>query len=272
MNAFFRFLSAVGYYGSLKFLWGSERIRQAADETFTSSAEAIGMAFDIQQDADVKSFQTLRNGVGKVELILEEKRETLGELNAEEQKLLTRREGIATAIEHAEAAGNAADLTEAKAAWDRNEARLKQIDEQQEQIEGIISTQEKSLAGHFATLTKLQARIQSMSAEKAEAVAEFVSLNALNELEDQLNGIKVSMESGPLNAVQKKIKDLRGQARVNNKLRGADVNVQDAKFDDLGAMATSSQSLDAFMAARKAKKAAETGSTEPAEKAERPKI
>ncbi len=269
---FFRILSAIGYYASFKFLWGSEKIRRAADRQFTTSAEGVGMAFDLHQQGLVKNFNELRDAIAQVEGVLEDQRQQLEVLNQEEQTLLGRREGALKKFEAAEAAGNAADANQHQDAFDRFDGRIQEIEAQQADLDARIKQQEGAMSGHFARLTKMQAEIHRLPADKAKAIADFVSNKKIVELSDRLNGIQDSLDRGPIDAVLANNRELSAKARIADRMAGADVAVQDAMYDQAGKQSTSSDRMRAMLAARKAEKAAETGSTEPAEKAERPKF
>jgi chromosome segregation ATPase len=272
MGAILRLLSAIGYYGSFKFLWGSEQIRRAADRQFTSSAEGVGMAFDLHQQDLVKNFNELRNAIAQVEGVLEDQRQQLASLNEEETKLLGRREGALSKFEAANAAGNAAEATQHQEAFDRFDGRIQEIESQQADLESRIKQQEGAMKGHFARLTKMQAEIQKLPAEKAKAIADFVSNNKIVELSDRLNGIQDSLNRGPIDAVLSHNRELSAKARIADKMAGANVAVQDAMYDEAGQQSTSSDRMRAMLAARKAEKSVATGEAAPTEKAERPNI
>ncbi len=268
-----RFFGAMWYYVSFKFLWGAEAIRQAADKTFTSSAAGVAKAYDIEHDKRVKEYKSLREAVSQVEAVLEDSRLRLRDLNKEEEGILAKRDGALRLFEEAQAKNDANAMQQHRAAFERFDAQIARIEEQQTSLEQQLSGSEDQMRIHLDRLTALQAEVQALPEEKAQAIAEFVSSTKLVELSDRMNGLKTSMDRGPIDAVRKHNRDLSAQARVAQKLAGADVTVQDAQYSKAGQRSASSDRMAEMLAARQAERTARTGE-KPAETSttERPKI
>lgn len=254
-----RFFGAMWYYVSFKFLWGAEAIRQAADATFTRSAEGVAKAYDIEHDRRVKEYKTLREAVAQVESVLEESRQRLQDLNKEEEGLLSKREGALRLFEEAQAKNDANAMQQHRAAFERFDGMIARIEEQQASLEQQLNGSEDQMRIHLDRLTALQAEVQALPEEKAHAIADYVSSTKLLELSDRMNGLKTSMDRGPIDAVRKHNRDLSAQARVAQKLAGADVTVQDAQYSKAGQRSVSSDRMADMLAARQAERAARTG-------------
>lgn len=269
-----RFFGAIWYWGSLKFLWGAQSIEEAANATYTSSVEGVGRAFDLEQEQIATDYKALRDAVAEVDTVLEERRDELQRLETEEAEVIGKRDGALTKYEEAKAAGDTEAEKRHEAAFQRFDTRIQQIDARQAELDGLIKQQQEALAGHYLTLTELDNQLANMPAEKAQAMADFVSNSKLLELRDRMNGARTRTTSGPIAAVRAKNKQLAGAVRVENKLRGTDVRAQDAEYAAAGKTSATGDRMQQMLAARKAKSAAATGDKPVVEAApaERPEI
>ena len=59
-------IKAIGRFLSFKWLYAGGKVNKAAEETFTSSAEGVGMAFDIQKDKEIKDHAEFINAVSQL--------------------------------------------------------------------------------------------------------------------------------------------------------------------------------------------------------------
>src|SRR3989338_11416382 len=80
----------------------SAAISRAADAQFTGSARGIADAFDIQQHGMVREFNDARDAISEAEAVIEDKRQRLDALNAEEEELITKRDGALARAEEAQ--------------------------------------------------------------------------------------------------------------------------------------------------------------------------
>jgi len=81
-------------------------------------------------------------------------------------------------------------------------------------------------------MAKLQAEIQHLPVQKAQAMADFVSNQKVIELNRCLQGLQASSDRGPLDAVLQANRALAAKARVSERLSGTDVRAQDAEYTD----------------------------------------
>ena len=105
---------ALGRFFSFKWLIQAFKVNKAADELFTSSAEGVGMAYDIHQEQLVTEYREFMGALTQVETAIEDKRQRLERIvkNREEAQLAL--EGALTAYEEAGAANNTAAMEEAE--------------------------------------------------------------------------------------------------------------------------------------------------------------
>lgn len=258
----------ITFYGLRKRLG----LVRAADRMFTGSPSGISDAFDLHRDEMVRRYRSLFDAVSQVETVVEERRIELEKLGKEHTDLVAKREGAATAYEKAEAAADQEVLQKHKAALVRFQALIKANEERSATLEQQMNEQRTHVTRFEGQLTALQAEIQNLPAEKAQAVADFVSNQKLIELNSRMSGITESMDRGPIDAVLQANRELAAKARVSQRLAGTDSRTQDAEYLATGAKATATEEVDQLLAARKAARDAKTGVGAVSEKEERPKI
>ena len=229
---------------------------RAADRLFTGSAEGISDAYDLHRDELVRRYNELLDAVSQVEMVLETKRVELEKLAEERKDLLAKREGALTRFEEAK---EEAEKAKHKAAFDRFHGRLKQIETRTQELTADLKNQEGRMGGFERQLTGLQSEIRELPAEKAQAIADFVSNKKIIELNARLQGMHESLDRGPLDAV------LAAKARVSERIAGTDVHRQDMEYADAGVRTSADEDFQAMLAARRAEREAKTG-TQPEKK------
>lgn len=255
--------------------WKKARgIIKAADEQFTGSVDGISAAFDIQKDTMVTQFQGLRDAIAEVEAILEDKRARLEALNIEEEELLEKREGALARAEEAQAANDTSAFEQHSGAFERFQVRIEEIDQIQERLNQDITDTSQTMNRYMLQLQELQAEIEKMPTQKAEAIADFVSARQIIELNDRLQGLETSLDKGPISAVLEANKKLTAKARISEKLSKVDVRMQDKEYARAGRVSTAKSKMEQMLAARRLEREQQTGVKEEKAKEEddRPKI
>jgi chromosome segregation ATPase len=266
-----RFFDAIVRFVTFGFLRRSEDIRRAADAQFTGSPEGIRAAFAIERDAVAKDFRSLQESVAGVLNIVEERKAQLNDLNDEEKQISAQLEGALVAAEGAQAKGDQEDLARAKAAYERYKARLTEIDASQERLTVQIADLEHSMEQHMLHLTDLKARLEKLPQQEAEALADSISARQITELNNRLMNAQDSLQESPVRAVMDRVQEMSAQARITEKLVGADARLQDKEYERIGEAAIAGGDFEAMLAARKERRAA--ASEPPATDApERPKV
>ena len=238
-------------------MWNWKQARgiiNAADQQFTGSSDGISAAFDIHQDKVVQQYKELRTAIAEVEAVLEEKRSRLEKLNDEEEELLGKREGALNLAQQSRDAGDDAAYEKHASAFERFESRIVEIEATQERVAGEVQETSGTMDKYMLRLQDMQAEIQKLPTQKAEAIAEFVSANRIIELNDRLQGLESSMDRGPLSAVMEANRKLTSKARISEKLAGTDVRMQDKQYESAGRASTSRSKMDDMLAARSQEK------------------
>jgi hypothetical protein len=193
-------------------------------------------------------------------------------MNEREEELIKMRDGALAKFEEADGSGDEATLLKHQEAFERFDGEIAEIEGRQEALETRIKQTEATMDGYLRQLTKLQAEIKQIPQEKAQAIADFVSSNKIIELNARLNGLKTSIERGPIDAVLEQNKKLTAKARISQKLSGADVERQDDEYRMAGRSSTARDRMQQMLAARKAEREAKTGATPDTAKETRPEI
>lgn len=255
VRALWRFVS---FYGLRKRLG----LVRAADRMFTGSAEGISDAFDLHRDQLVRRYNELLDAVSQLEMVLETKRVEMEKLGAEQKDLLAKRDGALTRFEQATSDD---EKTKHKAAFDRFHERIKQIEDRTKALTADLASQQGRMTGFERQLTGLQSEIQNLPADKAQAVADFVSNQKVIDLNARLQGMQESMDRGPIDAVLAANRELAAKARVSDRIAGTDVHRQDQEYADATSKSSADEDFNAMLAARRAEREAKTGA-QPAKK------
>ena len=250
VRALWRFVS---FYGIRKRLG----LVRAADRLFTGSADGISDAFDLHRDQLVRRYNELLDAVSQLEMVVESKRIELEKLSDEQKDLLAKRDGALTRYEHAT---DEEEKKKHKAAFDRFHARLKQIEGRTQELTADLKSQEGRMSGFERQLTTFQSEIQNLPADKAQAIADFVSNQKVIELNARLQGMHESMDRGPIDAVIASNRELAAKARVSDRIAGADVRRQDQEYADASLKSSADDDFNTMLAARRAEREAKTGS------------
>lgn len=258
------------------FMWNWRKARgisDAADKLFTGSTEGISAAFDIHHDKTVTEFKSMRDAVAQVENVLEQQRGRLVDLNNREKGLLDRREGALASFEAAKKANDTTNMEAHQVAFDRYDGEIQDIEVKQGDLEKAVAQQEEAMKKYMLRLREMHAEIEKLPREKADAIAEFVSSNAILALNDRLMSLQTSFERGPLDAVRKANRELTAKARISERMAGTDSRLADQEYEAAGRQATSKERMDQMLAARASERAGKTGEKPPVvNKTDRPEI
>lgn len=236
--------------------WKKARgIINAADAQFTGSTDGISAAFDMHQDKVVTQYRDLRDAISEVETVLEDKRHRLEQLNKEEEDLLGKREGALNLASKAKADGDEVAYEKHAAAFERFQVRIEEIEAMQARLETEVRETSSTMEKYMLRLQDMQAEVQKLPQQKAEAIAEFVSAKRIIELNDRLQGLENSMDKGPISAVMDANRKLTSKARISEKLAGTDVRMADKQYEREGRQSTARSKMDEMLAARNKEKA-----------------
>lgn len=188
-------------------------------------------------------------------------------------KLMARlSDGALAKFEEAEGSHDQQTSLKHQEAFERFDSEVQDIEARQEALQARIKQTEGTMDGYLRQLTKLQAEIKQLPQHKAQAIADFVSSNKIIELNARLNGLKTSIERGPIDAVLEQNKKLTAKARISQKLAGTDVEQQDDEYRVAGRSSTARERMQQMLAARKVEREAKTGAKPDSVKETRPEI
>ena len=176
------------------------------------------------------------------------------DFESKEGQLIQKREGALTLAEQAKAANDDDEYAKHAAAFERFHDRIVEIEASQERLGAEIEEASGTMDRYMLQLTDMQAEIEKLPQEKAEAIADFVSAKQIIELNDRLQGLETSIDRGPISAVMDANRKLTAKARITEKLAGADVRVQDKAYERAGRVSTARSKMDEMLAARAAEK------------------
>ncbi|MDP3696545.1 MAG: hypothetical protein Q8R55_00765 [Candidatus Taylorbacteria bacterium] len=229
---------------------------RAADAQFTGSAEGIADAYDLHRETLINRWNQLCDAVSQVETTLIEKSQRLGDLNKKEETLIKQREG---ALALAEKEADPAKKEKHKAAFTSFHNQIVEIEARQKELEVSITENKDALRRHKQTLTDMQREVENLSAEKADAIAEFVSNKSIVDMNKRMLSLESSLDRGPIEAVRKKNRELSAQARVTSEIAGTDSRLQDKEYERAGQGVVGEDLFENMLSARKAEREAKTG-------------
>ncbi len=265
---------ALGRFFSFKWLIQAFKVNKSADELFTSSAEGVGMAYDIHQEQLINEYREFMGALTQVETAIEDKRQRLERISKNREEAQLALEGALTAFEEAEASADATLMEEAESDGSRFQEDVDRLLKQEKELEEDIKVQEDNLKTLESRLLSMQEQIDNLSSEKADAIADFISNKRLAEANERLVGIKSRIDNGPLEAVRQANRELASKARVTSRMAGIDADERRKKYLKAGQSATSENNFKKLAAARKAERLSTTGDEEPKQvnKDDRPEI
>lgn len=253
-GGFSRFWQAIKRLITFKFLYESKRIDERAEAMFTRSADGIKAGFDLTKEQWVQQYRDLRDAIANLIELQEQRQIKLENSHKEEEQLIEKRDGALTLYEKAQTEKNEEETKKHEAAFSRFHARIQELDKLQDELVKEIAEKGKELANYKLRLTDFQARIQKLEEEKQEAIADFVSSKKTIELNERLAGIATSLETGPLEAIQKARNELKARANLSSELAGTDVAFQDLQYQKTGRETSGESVLTQMLAERKAKR------------------
>jgi hypothetical protein len=220
---------AIARFLSFKWLWAGGKVNKAAEETFTSSAEGVGMAFDIQKDKEIKDHAEFINAVSTLAANVESSRARLEEsLNREEEAIKMR---DAAKIQLArvlktkgltrEQAQSDPDVMKWQRAFIDYQTKVKTEDDLQARVEPELAERQGRLNQLKTQLAKRQRDIKALDDQKAQAIADYVDAKTTSELMDRLSGLEASADRSVISTVTNRVAQMKQKARIKSDLEGA---------------------------------------------------
>ena len=232
-------ITAIGRFLSFKWLWAGSKVNQAAEETFTSSAEGVGMAFDIQKDKEVKDHADFINAVSQLAVNVESSKKRLEESLTREESAIERRDAakfqLAKVLKSKnltrEAAQSDPDVMKWQRAFVDYQAKVKTEDDLQGRLQPELVERQGRLDQLKTQLAKRQREIKGLDDQKAQAIADYVDAKTTSELMDRLSGLEASSDRSAISTVLNKVSQMKQSANIKAELEGASANSIETELD-----------------------------------------
>ncbi|BCX48423.1 hypothetical protein HAHE_23310 [Haloferula helveola] len=248
---------AIGRFLSFKWLWAGGKVNQAAEETFTSSAEGVGMAFDIQKDKEIKDHAEFIKAVSTLAANVEASKKRLDESLDREEELIKKRDAAKFQLAKVlkakgltrEQAQTDADVMKWQQAFIDFQGKVRTEDELQARLEPELAERQGRLDQLKTQLAKRQREIKGLDDQKAQAIADYVDAKTTSELMDRLSGLEASSDRSVLNTVTNRISQMKQQAKIKSDLEGASADSIDVELETAMAEQAGLDLLDEMLAA-----------------------
>ena len=222
-------LKAIGRFLTFKWLYAGGKVNKAAEETFTSSAEGVGMAFDIQKDKEVKDHAEFIEAVAQLAANVEESKKRVEESLEREESLIKLRDAAKIQLSKVlkdknltrEAAQSDPEVMKWQRAFIDYQAKIQTEDALQARIEPEFAERQGRLDQLKTQLAKRQREIKALDDQKAQAIADYVDAKTTSALMDRLSGMEAASDRSALNTVSNKIGQMKQAAKIKSDMEGA---------------------------------------------------
>lgn len=220
---------AIGRFLTFKWLWAGGKVNKAAEETFTSSAEGVGMAFDIQKDKEIKDHAEFIKAVSQLAVNVESSKERLEESLEREEKLIKLRDTAKFQLAKVlkvkgltrETAQSDPDVMKWQSAFIDYQSKVQTEDKLQARVQPELEDRQGRLDHLKTQLAKRQREIKALDDQKAQAIADYVDAKTTSALMDHLSGLVESSDRSALSTVTNRISEMKQQAKIKSDLEGA---------------------------------------------------
>lgn len=257
---------AIGRFLSFKWLYAGGKVNKAAEETFTSSAEGVGMAFDIQKDKEIKDHAEFINAVSQLAANVESSKKRLEESLDREEAAIKMRDAAKLQLSKTlqakgltrEAAQADPDVMKWQRAFIDYQAKVKTEDDLQTRISPELEERQARLDKLKSQLAKRQREIKSLDDQKAQAIADYVDAKTTSDLMDRLSGLETSSDRSALSTVTNKVAQMKQRANIKADLEGASATSIESELEATMAEQAGLDLLDEMLAADTPERISET--------------
>jgi phage shock protein A len=267
-------ITAIARFFSFKWLYAGGKVNKAAEETFTSSAEGVGMAFDIQKDKELKDHAEFINAVSQLATNVEASKKRLEESLDREEAAINLRDAAKIQLAKVlkskglsrEAAQTDPDVMKWQRAFIDYQAKVKTEDDLQARVEPELKDRQARLDQLKTQLAKRQREIKALDDQKAQAIADYVDAKTTSDLMDRLSGLEASSDRSVLSTVSNKVAQMKQRANIKADLEGASATSIETELQSTMAEQAGLDLLDEMLAADSPEPISET--TAPASEGE----
>jgi hypothetical protein len=248
---------AIGRFLSFKWLYAGGKVNKAAEETFTSSAEGVGMAFDIQKDKEIKDHAEFINAVSQLAVNVESSKKRLEESLEREDTAIKMRDAAKLQLAKVlkakgltrEAAQSDPDVMKWQRAFIDYQAKVRTEDDLQTRVKPELEDRQARLDQLKTQLAKRQREIKGLDDQKAQAIADYVDAKTTSDLMDRLSGLESSQDRSAISTVTNKVAQMKQRANIKADLEGASANSIETELETTMSEMAGLDLLDEMLAA-----------------------
>ncbi len=263
-------IKAISRFLSFKWLYAGGKVNKAAEETFTSSAEGVGMAFDMQKDKEIKDHADFINAVSQLAANVESSKDRLEESLEREDAAIKMRDAAKLQLQKVltskglsrEAAQADPDVMKWQRAFVDYQAKVKTEDELQTRVEPELKERQARLDQLKTQLAKRQREIKALDDQKAQAIADYVDAKTTSDLMDRLSGLESSQDRSAISTVTNKVAQMKQRAKIKSDLEGASASSIETELEATVAEQAGLDLLDEMLAADTPESASDTPTTD----------
>ena len=230
---------AIGRFLTFKWLWAGGKVNKAAEETFTSSAEGVGMAFDIQKDKEIKDHAEFIKAVSTLAANIEASRKRLEESLDREEEAIKMRDAAKIQLSKVlkskgmsrEEAQTDPDVMKWQQAFIDYQKKVKNEDDIQARLQPELEERQARLDQLKTQLAKRQREIKALDDQKAQAIADYVDAKTTSALMDRLSGLEASSDRSAINTVTNRVAQMKQEAKIKSDLEGASADSIEAELE-----------------------------------------
>lgn len=261
---------AIGRFFTFKWLWAGGKVNKAAEETFTSSAEGVGMAFDIQKDKEIMDHAEFIKAVSQLAANVESSKKRLTESLDREEAAIKMRDAakfqlskvLSTKGLTREAAQSDPDVMKWQRAFIDYQAKVKTEDDLQARLEPELQERQGRLDQLKTQLAKRQREIKGLDDQKAQAIADYVDAKTTSDLMDRLSGLESSSDRSAINTVAARVAQMKQEAKIKTELEGASADSIETELEATMVEQAGLDLLDEMLAADTPESASPTKTTD----------
>lgn len=206
-RSLFRFVTTLG--GLL-----SSKVDEGTDALLTTPA-GIKAAFKSTRDTWTRQYHEVRDAVSQLLMVMEQKRAEIEKLQQELKDAEIRKRG---AVEKFKATKE----EKYQVAFSQTHTRIGEIEARLQVLNTEVVQMEKRVDGYKLRLTEMQANINKLEKQEAEAIADIVSGKQIVDLNDRLQNLSTSLHDQNLQAIEKARQKVTAKAKLSDQLAGTD--------------------------------------------------
>jgi chromosome segregation ATPase len=253
----------------------ARRIDKAADAQWTKDVDSIAAGFAQTSNDIVGRYNAIKGAITTFETGVEQKRMRINDPKNGLMVRIQRKEqalnGALAQIEKAQAANDPEAEKKHRAAAATFKKEADDLHRELEDVEASLKSSEKRREELFGQMQALKREKEALKDEEADAIADFVSDTAIKNSLESLNGMTLTVDRRPIDAIREARKQLRAETNVAKRINDAETTNIDEQYMNAGNVDSAESDIDKMLAGRKAARAEKTGETD-APTSDRPKV